>query len=275
MQLDDVGDPPPDARGDDPAGSLDHMLDGYAVLRAVRDGSGEIIDFEWAYINAVGAATYGRPAEHIIGRRLRSIVPRITENGVFDERCIVVETGDPIMRARVDYGESGSPGDFDARVWKHGDGYAIVWRDVADAAAAQAAARESGERLRGMVEHLPDAVSVFEAVRLEGAIVDFRCAYANAAAALMAGRSVDDLRGASLLGVLPEHGPGAMFDTYVGVVETGEPFVAETLWSEDLWGGRRPADRRSFHVRATKAGDGLVVVTRDVTNVRESAERDS
>ena len=254
--------------------SLEHMLDGYAVLRAVRE-DGEIVDFEWEYINAVGAATYGHSAEGLIGRRLRSIVPSITDHGVFDERCAVVETGVPILRARVDYGEAGAPGVFDSRVWKHGDGYAIIWRDVTALATAQAAARESHERFRSTVEQLPDSVSVFEAIRdAAGAIVDFRWVYANPATAVMTGHPVETLQRSTLLEILPEHGRGGMFDTYARVVETGEPFLEETLWYEDEWGDRRLPRRRAFDVRATKVGDGFVVVTREVTDVRRSAERE-
>jgi signal transduction histidine kinase len=274
MQFDSVGALSIHDQGDDLAASLEQMLDGYAVLRAVRE-AGEIVDFEWEYINAVGAATYGRSAEELIGSRLRSVVPGITEGGVFDERCAVVETGVPILRARVNYGEHALPGVFDSRVWKHGDGYAILWRDVTEIATAQAAARANHERFRSTVEHLPDSVSVFEAVRdADGAIVDFRWVYANPAAADMIGRSVEALCGSALLDVLPEHAPGGMFDVYVRVVETGEPFLEETLWYEDVWGDAELARRRAFDVRATKVGDGFVVVTREVTNVRESAERE-
>jgi signal transduction histidine kinase len=275
MQYERVGDLAIHDHSDDLAASLEHMLDGYAVLRAVRQ-AGEIVDFEWEYINAVGAATYGRPAEQLVGSRLRSVVPRITDEGLFAERCAVVETGRPILRARVDYGDNGVPGVFDSRVWKHGDGYAIIWRDVTDVATAQAAARVSHERFRSTVEHLPDAVSVFEAVRdTGGAIVDFRWAYANPAAADITGHSVEALQRSTLLEVLPEHGPGGMFESYVHVVQAGEPFLEETLWYEDVWGGGQGIPRRrAFDVRATKIGDGFVVVTREVTQIRESAERE-
>jgi signal transduction histidine kinase len=269
-----VADLPIHTQGEDLADSLEHMLDGYAVLRAVRE-DGQIVDFEWEYINAVGAASYGMSPEDLIGNRLRSVVPGIAVEGVFAERCAVVETGVPVVRAREYYGALGVPGTFDSRVWKHGDGYAILWRDVTDVATAQAAARESHERFRSAVEHLPDSVSVFEAIRDDtGTIVDFRWVYANPASAAITGHSVEVLQGARLLEILPEHATSGGFETYVKVVETGEPFTEETLWYEDVWGDGEQPRRRAFDVRATKVGDGFVVVTREVTGVRESAERE-
>jgi signal transduction histidine kinase len=269
-----VADLPLPTQGEDLADSLERMLDGYALLRAVRE-DGEIVDFEWEYINAVGAATYGLAADELVGTRLRSVVPSTAVDAVFEERCAVVETGVPVVRAREYYGSLGVPGTFDSRVWKHGDGYAILWRDVTDVATAQAAARESHERFRNTVEHLPDSVSVFEAVRDEaGTIVDFRWVYANPATAAMTGHAVETLQRSTLLQILPEHDSSGVFATYAAVVETGEPFLEETLWYEDVWGDGEKPRRRAFDVRATKVGDGFVVVTREVTRVRESAERE-
>ena len=134
---------------------------------------------------------------------------------------------------------------------------------------------ESHERFRSTVEHLPDSVSVFEAIRgPDGTIADFRWVYANPASAAMTGHAVEALQASTLLEILPEHGRGGMFDTYVRVVETGEPYLEETLWYEDVWGDGGTPRRRAFDVRATKVGDGFVVVTRVVTEVRRSAERE-
>jgi len=129
---------------------------------------------------------------------------------------------------------------------------------------------QSGEeRFRASVEHLHEALSVFESIRDDqGSIVDFRWEFANAAASLMTGYPSQDLIGKTLMSVLPDHGPSGMFAVYRQVVETGEPYVDPSLWYEDVWGdGRRV--RRAFDVRATKIGDGFVVVTREVTQQRE------
>lgn len=126
--------------------------------------------------------------------------------------------------------------------------------------------------LIAVVGDLPHSVSAFDAVRDEsGRIVDFTWTYANAASAAITGYSNTDLVGHSLLEVLPDHGPSGMLDVYAAVVDTGEPHVNPTLWYEDAWGdGQRV--RRCFDIRATKVGDGFVVVTREVTDAMRAVE---
>lgn len=119
---------------------------------------------------------------------------------------------------------------------------------------------------------LPD-VSVFTAVRdRSGNIVDFVWSYANAGASAMTGYSSSELVGHTFLEVLPDHGPTGMFEVCRKLVETGDPYEESTLWSEEVWSDG--ATRRcAFDVRATKVHDGFVVITRDVTELREQAER--
>ncbi len=131
----------------------------------------------------------------------------------------------------------------------------------------------SEERYRATVESLPDAVSVFAAVRdPSGEIVDFRWTFANAAASGITGFSPEELVDHTLLEVLPDHRDSGMFDAYRELVATGVPYENDTLWYEDVWGdGTRR--NRAFDVRATKVADGFVVVTREVTDLREAAQR--
>jgi PAS domain S-box-containing protein len=247
--------------------SLDAMLDGFAMFRSVRDG-GEIVDFEWCYVNAAGAAPYRMSPAELVGARLRKTHPRVAGAGLFDAYRAVVDTGEPLATAHEAYVRD-SPRTLDLRAWKTGDGFAVTWRDVTDRGHTVDALRASEDRFRTSVELLHEALSVFVAVRDDGGdIADFRWTYANAAASAITGYSASDLKGRLLLDVLPDHGPSGMLDVYKGVVETGEPYVEPSLWYEDVWGdGQR--HRRAFDVRASKVHDGFVVVTREVTGERE------
>ncbi len=256
----------------DPNQVLDSMLDGFAIVRAIRE-SGAIIDFEWIYINPAGAATYHRPVAELVGRRMCGVLPAMRSSGLLGEYCAVLETGEPRTRTRYDYRDVGASGVFDSRSWRYGvDCVAVTWRDVTDREEATAALKASEERFRATVEHLPDSVSVFTALR-DGSnrIIDFIWIFANQSSAALTGHNTGPLEGRRLLEVLPDHERNGMFDVYRAVVDTGQPWVKPTLWYEDVSadGVRR---RKAIDVRATRVQDGFVVVTRDVTEPRLQGE---
>jgi diguanylate cyclase (GGDEF)-like protein len=251
--------------------SLESMLDGFAILRSVRV-AGAIDDFEWVYINGAGAATYGATPSELVGTTMANRLPSFAGSSLFDEMCHVVETDQPLDRTSRGSVEATLLGVFDSRYWKLGDGFAVTWRDVTDMQRATEALRVSEERFRASVNNLSESLSVFSAVRDQtGSIIDFRWEFANPASSAITAFSPEALVGQLLLDTLPEQGPSGMIDTYRQVVETGEPWAEPSLWYEDVWGdGTR--SRHCFDVRATKIGDGFVVVTRDVTAERLAEE---
>ena len=241
--------------------SLDGMLDGFAILRSVRE-DGKIVDFEWVYVNNAAAAAWGRTVEFTLGARLRTLVPTVDESGEFDELCRVVETGEPSSKLQRAYHDESVTGFFDSLMWKVGDCVAATWRDVTDREQALAALRSNEERFRASIEQLHEALSVFTAVRDDtGYIVDFRWEFANAAAGDFIGLPSSELTGRSLLDLFP----AGLMDTYRGVVETGQPFADPSQWHEAEHGRYSGQGLRAFDIRAAKLNDGFVVVTRDVT----------
>lgn len=88
------------------------------------------------------------------------------------------------------------------------------------------------------VDDLADAVAAFRAVRgKDGDIVEFVCEYGNR--------------------VSPHHALDRrnLFNVYKSVVDTGEPFGHPSLWDGE----------RCFDLRVTKSGDGVVAISREVT----------
>jgi diguanylate cyclase (GGDEF)-like protein/PAS domain S-box-containing protein len=127
--------------------------------------------------------------------------------------------------------------------------------------------QERTQQMQAIIDTVQDALSFFTAVRdPSGAIVDFRCVYANPVAVSTLRRPFAEVEGSTLLELLPTLRGTEVIGQYIDVVELGQP-LAYVL--ADLEDGNV---RGTFEGRAAKLGDGLVVTYRDVTD-RHAAER--
>jgi PAS domain S-box-containing protein len=135
------------------------------------------------------------------------------------------------------------------------------------------ALNRSEERIRASIENLPDAFSIFTAIRnASGRIRDFRIDYANAAACLLTGLDSSVLAGGNLLELLPDYNHTGLFDEYCKVVETGQPLIKskQTIELEDKKIGK--GEKRTYNLRAVRLEDGLVVAWRDITELKRAVE---
>ena len=117
-------------------------LQAFTALKAVRSGSGEIVDFQWTYVNrAAGQIIRHAPAD-LVGRRLLDLQPGNREAGLFDDYVRVVETGEPRERD-VWYQAEGIEGWFRNSVVRLDDGVAVSFWDITEHKRAE----EQRERL--------------------------------------------------------------------------------------------------------------------------------
>src|ERR671933_914752 len=112
------------------------MLDCFVIYTAIRDESGEIIDFLIEYVNAAACQNNRLTKQEQIGKRLCELLPAYRETGLFDEYCEVVETDQPLVKESLLYEDFDKDQQlsraFDIRVVKFGDGFAAAWRDVTE-----------------------------------------------------------------------------------------------------------------------------------------------
>ncbi len=124
--------------------------------------------------------------------------------------------------------------------------------------------RESEARFRAVQETSIDGFMVLESVRDEaGRLIDFRWAYANAAAERIVGKPPGWFIGRRMLEEMPGNRDDGLYDAYVRVVETGEPWATEFTYAhEDV----------AVHLRLTaaKVGDGFAVTFADLTERRRA-----
>lgn len=124
---------------------------------------------------------------------------------------------------------------------------------------------------RTALDAMLDSVAIDVAVRdAEGRLVDFEIAYLNPVAIDLLGRGSDDLVGRRMLEAYPTIAGTELFAAYCSVVETGVPVALDAHPFHTVIDGE--AVTAWYHVRAARLGDGLVIVTRDVTAERAATE---
>ncbi|MFO0927837.1 MAG: PAS domain S-box protein [Gemmataceae bacterium] len=152
-------------------------LDGFTILRAVRDAGGRVVDFEWEYVNPAAAAILHRPADELVGRRLLEVLPGNQQSSeLFDRYVQVVETGRP-HDLELRYASEGIDGWFRNMTVKLGDGVAVSFADVTEHHQRQEELRASEARFRQLAEAMPHIVWVADPagnnVYLSGRWIEF------------------------------------------------------------------------------------------------------
>ncbi len=153
--------------------SVETLLEGFAILSAVRDSNGQLIDFKYEYINEAGCKMNQKPHEEHMGKTLLELLPTHKEIGLFDEYVRVVETGQSLTKEFLIYETVYGSGErlrqaFDVRITRLGDGFVTTWQDITDKKKGDELLRQSEERLRLLIENSKDVVIMAD---LEGSLI--------------------------------------------------------------------------------------------------------
>ncbi|MVM28776.1 PAS domain-containing protein [Spirosoma sp. HMF4905] len=108
---------------------LDSSLNGIMSLSAVRNETGQIVDFTFLSANEASCRMVIKTTDELIGKRLLSVFPDGVKSGLFDLYVQTVETGESTrVEMRYDYDWL----DFwiDVSAKKLGDGLVVTFTDV-------------------------------------------------------------------------------------------------------------------------------------------------
>jgi PAS domain S-box-containing protein len=147
--------------------SIENLLDGFAILSAVRDDSNQIVDFRYEYINEVGCRLNQLTREQHIRRTLLELFPAHIGSGIFEQYVRVVETGEPLVNDSVFYedvyGKQQRLGRFyDYQAVKLGDGVIVTWRDVTERMKYQQNLLEAEELARSTLDGLSAHIAIID-----------------------------------------------------------------------------------------------------------------
>lgn len=152
------------------------------------------------------------------------------------------------------------------------DHFISVIQDITEQKRMDRALAESEARFRAVQQTMPDGFVMYSAVRDEGGqIVDFRCEFANPAAAAFAVQNIGEMVGRRMTEIAPLTHATGLFDIYCHVVETGT--TAQNEIEIPMENGRHIW----FRYSAVKLGDGIAISFANISKRKkgEAALRES
>jgi PAS domain S-box-containing protein len=245
------------------AAIISALPDGLARVR--RDGT----------ILAYHPSTEFEPSiapEAFMGRRFHDLLPASLRDRATAAIDAVLTDGSDRELFHYEVEIEGERRHREARVVKGGeDEVVFVLRDLTEQVIAERTIRRSRELLNRVLESSLDGIMAFRSIRdRQGRIVDFEWLMANSRSSDITGRAAEQLIGRRLLMEMPGNRDSGLFDSYVRVVESGEPFFTLVRYEADginTW----------LSITATRVEDGFAVTFRDIGEQieTESALRES
>jgi PAS domain S-box-containing protein len=141
---------------------LNSMFDPHVVLEAVRDETGDIVDFIYTDANDA-ACEYNRTGrEELVGASLMQLLPGHRGSDLFAAYCHTVDTGEPLVLDDYVYPNEilTEPRHYDIRAVKVADSLSYTWRDVTDRSLLGEQLAESEERFRLIATNTSDIIGV-------------------------------------------------------------------------------------------------------------------
>jgi diguanylate cyclase (GGDEF)-like protein/PAS domain S-box-containing protein len=107
-------------------------LDSFYIFESIRDTAGEIVDFRFTYVNAIGARLLGRDPERVIGRSVCELIPENRTLGFFEKYKHVAKTGEPLSDEFAVDIDGVNASWLKIQAVKLDDGVAITTSDISD-----------------------------------------------------------------------------------------------------------------------------------------------
>ena len=144
----------------------DAAVEPWALLKAVRDSRGRVIDFVYHDINRIAARQQRLRREDLLGRSVAESLPELVRNGILDLYVCCIETGEPLVLDDLTYfGRTlDAPGLHTRRYEMRGvrvqaESLSLNWRDINQRYVTEQQVAESEERYRLLAENSSDVVS--------------------------------------------------------------------------------------------------------------------
>jgi PAS domain S-box-containing protein len=195
--------------------TLDSLLEPHVLLEAVRDQSGQIVDFLFADANPAACAYHRLDRDDLVKMRLLDFIPEVAGTDLLEQYVRVLQTGEPlVLDDFVDTRASEAQWQrhLDVRVVRvqEGSRLSYSWRDIT----ARQLAVEADQRMGAIVQYCDDAISSYDS---DGLMTSW-----NPAAERMLGYTAEEMIGTSGVALSPAHLRDERAATFARVMNHGE-----------------------------------------------------
>jgi len=200
--------------------------------------------------------------EPLVGKTLLEAFPGLAGTEIPDRYRLVTESGTPWQTEQVIYDRGEIHGAFAVTAFRPAQGsMAAVFVDITDRKKAEMERQESEERLRNFMDSATDAFAIWDA-RLN--LVDMNRV---ALSYLPEGTRKEDIIGRNLNEFLSGEGEWGSIERYREILKTGVPLTGTEKMTESA------AGTHWLSVKCFRVGDGLGIMTTDVTREKASEDR--
>lgn len=110
--------------------AIEAMPDPFGIYTALRNRSGQLIDFQIVAVNSAFCHITGYHQHELIGQRLLDLCPHYHEDGTFTDLKQLLKTGESVRRITTFFDRNGKTRTFEVHAGKFNDGFVASWRDI-------------------------------------------------------------------------------------------------------------------------------------------------
>jgi diguanylate cyclase (GGDEF)-like protein/PAS domain S-box-containing protein len=138
--------------------AAESSLDAFYIYEPVRNAAGDIEDFRFAYVNAIGEKRLRKSRSELIGRSLGEVVPYVITAGILARMIDVIRTGYPWSDELVMERKEGGTYWVHTQVVKLRDGLAVTTRDITEERNRQVQIAKLSDFTQSMIESAPFSI---------------------------------------------------------------------------------------------------------------------
>lgn len=153
-------------------------LEPWALVQAVRDPEGRVVDFVYRDINLIAARQQARRREDLLGRSLAATLPNVMTSGLFGMYARCADTGEPLVHNDFSYhgktlpDATSDPATPQSRRYEvrgvrvEADCVSLTWRDVTDRLREAERVAQAELEYRLIAENVGDVLARFRDGRI-------------------------------------------------------------------------------------------------------------